>query len=380
MKAKYHSDPEGDVSITNVNEHYNFYEQLNLDPSLAPEGLVDICTARLRELEDNGVPETDARVQELLAARTIFRNDRAKATYDDALQRTDIPAMTVPALRHLARTGTLPDEYASTSDSATQGDGSSAHCGEGNAATGQSSEEDLDAQAGYEKNDQSSTTSPSPFSAAPTPIKISVTLIGLMGIIAAIAVVWSRFSDDVRVIQYNPMTGAVMYNHPTFTVNESWAMLTMGAGILIPALLVPQIRRFMRVPVLTYAVTGLMLSAFPYKSVVVGEGDKIVTIITALASVALIALAMMMTTRTRTTPNTSGQDGFTAPDPDGSSFKAETPDAESSMSAQNPAGAKNAADAEITAGAETTAGSRTVSGAEVANQKTSGTSGKQTNE
>ena len=361
MKAKYHSDSKGDDSITNTNEHYTFYEQLNLDPSLAPEELVDICTSRLRELEDNGVPETDARVQELLAARTIFHNDRAKATYDDALQRTDIPAMTVPALRHLARTGTLPDEYASTSASGTHGDEVGAHWGEGNATAGQSSEEGLDEQAGSETDARSSTKSLSPFSAAPTPIKISVTLIGLMGIIAAIAVVWSRFSDDVRVIQYNPMTGAVMYNHPTFTVNESWAMLTMGAGILIPALLVPQLRRFMRVPVLAYAVTGLMLSAFPYKSVVIGEGDKIVIIITALASAALIALAMMMTPRTRTTPDTSGQDGFTTPDPDGSSFEAENAGAE-------------------TAGAESTAGSQTASDAEVADQHTSGTAGKQTNE
>ena len=182
-----------------------------------------------------------------------------------------------------------------------------------------------------------------------------------MGIIAAIAVVWSRFSDDVRVIQYNPMTGAVMYNHPTFTVNESWAMLTMGAGILIPALLVPQLRRFMRVPVLAYALTGLMLSAFPYKSVIVGEGDKTVTIITALASAALIALAMMMTTRTRTTTDASGQDGFTTPDSDGSSFEAENAGAE-------------------TAGAESAAGSQTASGAEVTDQHTSGTAGKQTNE
>ena len=177
MKAKYHSDSKGDDSITNTNEHYNFYEQLNLDPSLAPEELVDICTSRLRELEDNGVPETDARVQELLAARTIFHNDRAKATYDDALQRTDIPAMTVPALRHLARTGTLPDEYASTSASGTHGDEVGAHWGEGNATAGQSSEEGLDEQAGSETDARSSTKSLSPFSAAPTPIKISVTLI-----------------------------------------------------------------------------------------------------------------------------------------------------------------------------------------------------------
>lgn len=361
MKAKYHSHPEGDDSITNTNEHYNFYEQLNLDPSLGPEELVDICTSRLRELEDNGVPETDARVQELLAARTIFQNDRAKATYDDALQRTDIPAMTVPALRHLARTGTLPDEYASAAASGTQGDEVGAHWGEGKATAGQSSEESLDEQANSEEDAQSSAKSLSPFSAAPTPIKISVTLIGLMGIIAAIAVVWSRFSDDVRVIQYNPMTGAVMYNHPTFTVNESWAMLTMGAGILIPALLVPQLRRFMRVPVLAYAVTGLMLSAFPYKSVVVGEGDKIVTIITALASAALIALAMMMATRTRTTPDTSGQDGFTTADADGSSFEAETEGTESES-------------------AESAAVSQAASGAEVTDQHTSGTAGKQTNE
>ena len=368
MKAKYHSDPEGDDSITNTNEHYNFYEQLNLDPSLAPEEIVDICTSRLRELENNGVPETDARVQELLAARTIFHNDRAKATYDDALQRTDIPAMTVPALRHLARTGTLPDEYASPSASGTHGDEVGAHWGEGNATAGQSSEEGLDEQAGSETDAQSSTTSLSPFNAAPTPIKISVTLIGLMGIIAVIAVVWSRFSDDVRVIQYNPMTGAVMYNHPTFTVNESWAMLTMGAGILIPALLVPQLRRFMRVPVLAYAVTGLMLSAFPYKSVVVGEGDKIVTIITALASAALIALAMMMTTRTRTTTDASEQDGFTTPDSDGSAFEAEA------------SGAESAANTKTVAATEATAGSQTASDADAAGQHTSGTTGKQTNE
>lgn len=361
MKAKYHSHPEGDDSITNTNEHYNFYEQLNLDPSLGPKELVDICTSRLRELEDNGVPETDARVQELLAARAIFHNDRAKATYDDALQRTDIPAMTVPALRHLARTGTLPDECASAAASGTQGDEVGAHWGEGKATAGQASEESLDVQANSEEDAQSSAKSLSPFSAAPTPIKISVTLIGLMGIIAAIAVVWSRFSDDVRVIQYNPMTGAVMYNHPTFTVNESWAMLTMGAGILIPVLLVPQLRRFMRVPVLAYAVTGLMLSAFPYKSVVVGEGDKIVTIITALASAALIALAMMMATRTRTTPDTSGQDGFTTADADASSFEAETEGTESES-------------------AESAAVSQAASGAEVTDQHTSGTAGKQTNE
>lgn len=112
----------------------------------------------------------------------------------------------------------------------------------------------------------------------------------------------------------------------------------------------------MRVPVLAYAVTGLMLSAFPYKSVVVGEGDKIVTIITALASAALIALAMMMTTRTRTTSDTSGQDGFTTADADGSSFEVEA------------------------AGAESAAASQTASGAEVAGQHTSGTASKQTNE
>ncbi|MBA7588794.1 hypothetical protein ES708_30863 [subsurface metagenome] len=84
-------------------------------------------------------------------------------------------------------------------------------------------------------------------------------------------------------------------------------------------------------------------------------------IITALASAALIALAMMMTPRTRTTPDTSGQDGFTTPDPDGSSFEAENAGAE-------------------TAGAESTAGSQTASDAEVADQHTSGTAGKQTNE
>lgn len=367
MKAKYHFDPEGDDSITNTNEHYNFYEQLNLDPSLAPEELVDICTSRLRELEDNGVPETDARVQELLAARTIFNNDRAKTTYDDALQRTDIPAMTVPALRHLARTGTLPDEYASASASGTHGDEVAAHWGEENAVAGQSSEEDLGPSADSEDDARSSAKALSPFSAAPTPIKISVTLIGLMGIIAAIAVIWSRFSDDVQVIRYNPMTGAVMYNHPTFTVNESWAMLTMGAGILIPALLMPQLRRFMRVPVLAYALTGLMLSAFPYKSVIVGEGDKIVTIITALASAALIALAMMMTTRTRSTTDASAQDGFTTPDSDASSFGAQNPDAETTMSTQN------------AAGAETAAASQAATSAEAANQPTA-PAGKQTNE
>ena len=85
------------------------------------------------------------------------------------------------------------------------------------------------------------------------------------------------------------------------------------------------------------------------------------TIITALASAALIALAMMMTTRTRTTPDTSGQDGFTTADPDGSSFEAEN------------AGAR-------TAGAESAAASRTASGAEVTDQHISGTAGKQTNE
>lgn len=362
MKANYHSNPKGDPSITNTNEHYNFYEQLNLDPSSEPEELVGICTSRLRELEDNGVPETDGRVQELIAARTIFHSPHAKATYDDALQRTDIPALTVPALRHLARTGALPDNYASASYPGTQGEAPGAHWGEDNAPAHQSSHEDQDAQTGSETDAQSSATSLSPFSAAPTPIKISVTLIGLMGIVAAIAVVWSRFSDDVRVIRYNPMTGAVLYNHPTFTVNESWAMLTMGAGILIPALLVPQLRRFMRVPVLAYAITGLMLSAFPYKSVVVGEGDKIVTIIIALASVALIALAMMMTTRTRSTTDASARDGFATPDPEGSSF-----------------GADNAGSASAT-DAQSATGSQTATGAEVADQQTTGTAGKQANE
>ena len=76
---------------------------------------------------------------------------------------------------------------------------------------------------------------------------------------------------------------------------------------------------------------------------------------------ALIALAMMMTTRTRTTTDASGQDGFTTPDSDGSSFEAENAGAE-------------------TAGAESAAGSQTASGAEVTDQHTSGTAGKQTNE
>ncbi|MEJ4112158.1 hypothetical protein ACGE24_00610 [Corynebacterium kroppenstedtii] len=279
MKAKQYCDQTDNVSITDTNEHYNFYDQLDLDPSQHSDDLIAACTSRLRVFERGNVPETDARVQELIAARQIFHNPHARATYDNALGRTDIPALTVPALRHLAHTGELPDEY-----------GIPCHT------------DFEDAVYSHDDGDDGETSLLALFNTAPTTTRIMATLVGLMGVLAAIAVLWSRFSDNVQPVRYNPMTGAVMYNHPLFTVHESWMMLPMGAGILIPGLIVPAFRRLMVLPVLSYGVTGLLLSMFTYKSVVVGDGDKVVTIVTSLASVALIALSLMTRVQSHGTP------------------------------------------------------------------------------